>query len=63
MESKHGKPNFPNIGNVNVTTDLGYFINSDSWFFFNLLHIDTTTLNIPINAWDSEESYIIIIYL
>ena len=30
LESQHGKQNFPNIDNVNVITDLGYSIYSDS---------------------------------
>ena len=57
LESMHGKPMFPNIDNVNAR-DLGYFINSSSWFFFNLFNIDKTFLNVPINAWESEEFYI-----
>ena len=40
-----------------LNSKLADFINSDSWYFFNLLTIDCTFLSLDVDDWSQNEAY------
>ena len=49
-----GKPVFPVL---NATTTLVPLIGPNSWYIFNLLNIDASLLDEPVEEWNTSETY------
>ena len=58
-EELFGKPVFPNINLDNIRSlELKDLIDSDSWFFFHCLGINTDFLSHPAETWETKPGFI-----
>ena len=55
-KSTYGKPQFPSIVGEEELHVVD-FINTDSWFLFRALWLDTTFLATPVESWEDQPSY------
>ena len=55
-KSTYGKPQFPSIVGEEELHVVD-FINTDSWFLFRVMRLDTTFLATPVESWEDQPSY------